>query len=150
MWDNTQLLMKSWKRAVGCLVSFFSPLQTFLLPFFLPHLGPRNSPGTWGVVPRAGFFLILLIPSPGSLWPYWEFGSEWFFHSALGRCFNNSWLRKRGKISHIALFVFKQYNWSLFYFTTARDPQIHAVVPFCIQGSPCCQGAAKVLFLYQR
>lgn len=64
--DNTQILMKSQKRAVGCLVSFFSPLQTFLLPFFLPHLGPRNSPGTWGVALRAGFFLVPLIPSPGS------------------------------------------------------------------------------------
>lgn len=59
-------------------------------------------------------------------------------------------VEEKGEISHIVLFMFKQYNWSLFYFTTARDPQIHAVVPFCIQGSPCYQGGAKVLFLYQR
>lgn len=139
-------IMEEGSRMSGVILLSSSDLSSTIL---LSPPWPQEVSWNLGCSAEGWLFLVPLIPSPGSLWPYWESGSEWFFHSA-GWCFNNSWLRKRGKISPIVLFVFKQYNWSLFDFTTARDPQIHAVVPFCIQGSPCYQGGANVLFLYQR
>lgn len=68
------------------------------------------------------------------------------FHSACW-CFNNSWLRIKGTTSS-STFGIAVMRLVAFHFSTARDLQIYAGVPFCLQHSPHHKGT-EALFLYQ-
>ena len=132
---NTQFLMKSWERAVQCLVYFFFPtLCPFLPPLFLPqlflpgHCLERGcSAEGWICPPHLCSFFLL----PVALHRETVVSS---FHSACW-CSNNSWLRRKETTSSSYLGI-EVMRLVVFHFSTARDLQVCAGVPFVSSKAP--------------